>query len=322
VKARAAEIGAHMPSTYGLAFPRDTSDFVRLSIREVVETLLMAIVFVVVVMYVFLQSWRATLVPAIAVPVVILGTMAVLAVFGYSINTMTLFGMVLSIGLLVDDAIVVVENVERLMEEKGLDPRSATLTSMDELGSALFGVALVLCAVMLPMAFFGGSTGVIYRQFSVTIVTAMLLSVMVALFLSPPLCATVLKPKTDRSPTGLVQLTALRAHANIIRRHRRPDDPAATSIRHRLRLLILVIPLIFARLPTEFLPQRTRDWYLCNLHYLRARLPSEQRRYFMKSSVTFSSTNGLGRSFIHVLGEWLVRERPERRRRLRNAARL
>ena len=157
-------------------------------------TLIEAIALVVLVMYVFLQNWRATLIPAIAVPVVLLGTFGVLAVAHYSINTLTLFALVLVIGLLVDDAIVVVENVERIMHDEGLSPRDATLKSMEEITGALIGIGLVLTAVFLPMAFFGGSTGVIYRQFSITIVSAMTLSIMVALVLSPSLCATLLKP--------------------------------------------------------------------------------------------------------------------------------
>jgi multidrug efflux pump len=194
VRAKVASLSSIMPSGYAVAYPVDNSSFVRTSIKEVIETLVIAIILVVIVMYLFLQSWRATLVPAIAVPVVLLGTFGILSLFGYSINTLTLFGMVLAIGLLVDDAIVVVENVERLMTDNGMNPREATIASMDEIGSALVGIAMVLSAVLLPMAFFGGSTGVIYRQFSVTIVAAMALSVLVALVLSPALCATMLKP--------------------------------------------------------------------------------------------------------------------------------
>jgi multidrug efflux pump len=198
VKARVDELAKSLPHGYRIAYPLDTSDFVKRSIHEVIETLVIAIVLVVIVMYAFLQSWRATLIPAIAVPVVLLGTFGILDVLGYSINTLTLFAMVLAIGLLVDDAIVVVENVERLMHDEGLNPYDATVKSMDEIGSALVGIALVLSAVLLPMAFFGGSTGVIYRQFSITIVSAMGLSVMTALVLSPALCATLLKP-VDRA---------------------------------------------------------------------------------------------------------------------------
>ncbi|MDU7559587.1 MAG: efflux RND transporter permease subunit, partial [Pseudomonas sp.] len=165
-----------------------------LSIEEVVKSLGEAIVLVVLIMFLFLQNVRATLIPAITVPVVLLGTFGVLALFGYSINTLTMFAMVLAIGLLVDDAIVVVENVERVMSEEGLSPLEATRKSMAEITSALVGIALVLSAVFIPMAFFGGSTGIIYRQFSVTIVSAMVLSVLVAMTLTPALCATLLKP--------------------------------------------------------------------------------------------------------------------------------
>jgi multidrug efflux pump len=200
IKAKVGELARDLPPGYVVAFPRDTTDFIRLSIYEVVETLIVAIILVVIVMFVFLQSWRATLIPAIAVPVVLLGTFGVLAIFGYSINTLTLFGMVLAIGLLVDDAIVVVENVERIMAEEGLGPRQATIKSMGEVSGALIGIGLVLSAVLLPMAFFGGSTGVIYRQFSITIVSAMMLSVLVALILSPALCAQMLKPGQHHQP--------------------------------------------------------------------------------------------------------------------------
>ena len=202
VKAEVDKLQSQLPAGYHAFYARDTSTFVKLSIEEVVKTLIIAIILVVIVMYVFLQSWRATLVPAIAVPVVLLGTFAVLYAVGYSINTMTLFGMVLAIGLLVDDAIVVVENVERIMEHEGLSPFDATIKSMGEIGSALVGIALVLSAVLLPMAFFGGSTGVIYRQFSVTIVASMVLSVITALVLSPALCATILKPATRPGADG------------------------------------------------------------------------------------------------------------------------
>jgi multidrug efflux pump len=194
VKARAEALKSSLPPGMKLVYPIDNTLFIRLSIHDVVVTLLEAIALVVLVMYIFLQNWRATLIPAIAVPVVLLGTFGVLAAAGYSINTLTLFALVLVIGLLVDDAIVVVENVERIMHEERLSPRDATLKSMQEITGALVGIGLVLTAVFLPMAFFGGSTGVIYRQFSITIVSAMSLSIMVALVLSPSLCATLLKP--------------------------------------------------------------------------------------------------------------------------------
>ena len=194
VKARVAELQPFFPEGIEVIYPYDTTPFVQLSIEEVIKTLFEAIVLVFVVMYLFLQNFRATLIPTIAVPVVLLGTFGVLSLFGFSINVLTMFGMVLAIGLLVDDAIVVVENVERVMSEEGLPPREATRKSMDQITGALVGIALVLSAVFVPMAFFGGSAGAIYRQFSLTIVSAMALSVLVALVLTPALCATILKP--------------------------------------------------------------------------------------------------------------------------------
>ena len=194
VKAKMAEISKSFPPDVKVDFSYDTTPFIQLSIEDVVKTLIEAVLLVFVVMYLFLQNLRATLIPTIAVPVVLLGTFGILAMFGYSINTLTMFAMVLAIGLLVDDAIVVVENVERIMAEEGLSPVDATRKSMQEITGALIGIVLVLTAVFLPMAFFGGSTGVIYRQFAVTIVSAMVLSIAVALILTPALCATLLKP--------------------------------------------------------------------------------------------------------------------------------
>ena len=199
VKAKVAEIAPRMPQGYDYAFANDTSDFIKLSVREVVKTLFEAILLVVLVMFVFLQSWRATLIPFIAVPVVLLGTFGILYALGFSINTMTLFGLVLATGLLVDDAIVVVENVERLMDENPeMTPRDATIASMEQIQMALVAIALVLSAVFLPMVFFGGSTGVIYRQFSATIVSAMALSVFIALTLSPAIAANILRSANMR----------------------------------------------------------------------------------------------------------------------------
>lgn len=186
------------PQGIVVAYPRDSTPFVTVSIGNVVQTLIEAIVFVVAVMYLFLQNWRATLIPSLTVPVVLLGTFGILSLLGYSINTLTLFAMVLAIGLLVDDAIVVVENVERVMEEEHLDPLQATLHSMREITGALIGIALVLSAVFIPIAFFGGSVGIIYRQFTVTIVSAMSLSVLVALTLTPTLCAHLLKSRNEK----------------------------------------------------------------------------------------------------------------------------
>ncbi|MET0443282.1 MAG: efflux RND transporter permease subunit, partial [Pseudorhodoplanes sp.] len=287
VKARVAELSTHLPEGYMLAYPRDTTDFIRLSIKEVVETLLVAVILVVIVMFLFLQSWRATLVPAIAVPVVLLGTFGILAAFGYSINTLTLFGMVLAIGLLVDDAIVVVENVERIITAEGLTPREATIKSMGEIGSALIGIALVLSAVMLPMAFFGGSTGVIYRQFSVTIVSAMLLSVLVALILSPALCATLLKAGDhdplhrrgwfgrfnrwfDRLTTRYVEATR-----GVIRKR------GLHLIAYAVLLALLL--WLFVRLPTGFLP--TEDQGAAIVQFTLPAGATEERTDTIRSEV-------------------------------------
>lgn len=194
IRTEVERLTPRFPQGVVAAYPRDSTPFVTVSIESVVRTLIEAILFVVAVMYLFLQSWRATLIPTLTVPVVLLGTFGILSLLGYSINTLTLFAMVLAIGLLVDDAIVVVENVERLMVEEDLTPLEATLRSMNEITGALIGIALVLSAVFIPMAFFGGSVGIIYRQFSVTIVSAMALSALVALTLTPTLCAHLLKP--------------------------------------------------------------------------------------------------------------------------------
>jgi multidrug efflux pump len=258
IKARVAELTTNLPHGYVVVYPRDTTDFIKLSVKEVIKTLFEAVILVVIVMFIFLQDWRATLVPAIAVPVVLLGTFGVLALFGYSINTLTLFGMVLAIGLLVDDAIVVVENVERIMEEEKMTPSEATAKSMEEIGSALVGIALVLSAVLLPMAFFGGSTGVIYRQFSITIVTAMALSVMVALILTPALCATLLRQKTHAKDKG--DGIAARFNRWFDRSTDRYVNGVGSVIAHRfLHLLVyggilVLLAILFVRLPTSFLP--------------------------------------------------------------------
>ena len=194
IKAELAKISEKLPKGYKIVYPRDNTPFVQESIKEVVKTLFEAVLLVVIVMFIFLQSWRATLIPAITVPIVILGTFAVLFILGMSINTLTLFALVLAIGLLVDDAIVVVENVERLMHEQNMTAKEASIASMQEMTGALVGITVVLTAVFIPMAFFSGSTGVIYRQFSITLVAAMALSLLVALILTPALCAIILKP--------------------------------------------------------------------------------------------------------------------------------
>jgi HAE1 family hydrophobic/amphiphilic exporter-1/multidrug efflux pump len=258
VKAEIAELSKEFPADIKVAYPYDTTPFVELSIEQVMHTLVEAVVLVFLVMFLFLQNWRATLIPTIAVPVVLLGTFAVLLAAGYSINTLTLFGMVLAIGLLVDDAIVVVENVERLIQDEGLSPREAARKSMDELGGALVGIAVVLAAVFLPMAFFGGSTGVIYRQFSITIVTSMALSVLVALILTPALCATILKPATGthherKGFFGWFNRTFDRNTARYGDSVLRMNKSWKRSML-LYALIVIGMGVVFARLPGGFLP--------------------------------------------------------------------
>jgi multidrug efflux pump len=262
VKAEVERQAKNFPRGFRHAFPLDSTEFVRLSIDEVVKTLFEAIVLVVIVMFLFLQNWRATLIPAIAVPVVLLGTFGVLAIFGFTINTLTLFGMVLSIGLLVDDAIVVVENVERVMREKpGITAREATIQSMHEIQTALIAIALVLSAVFLPMAFFGGSVGEIYRQFSITMVSAMILSVVVALVLTPALAATLLEPPRD---AGAPQNRLRRAGQWFQQAFERTSDryragvvrvlDRAGAIMAGYLVLVAALAVIVVSLPTSFLP--------------------------------------------------------------------
>ena len=260
VKAKITEMEPYFPSGMKTVYPYDTTPFVKISIEEVVQTLIEAIVLVFFVMYLFLQNFRATLIPTIAVPVVLLGTFGVMAAFGFTINTLTMFGLVLAIGLLVDDAIVVVENVERLMSEEDLSPLEATRKSMDQITGALVGIALVLSAVFIPMAFFGGSTGAIYRQFSITIVSAMVLSVLVALILTPALCATLLKP---------VAHGEFGAQKGFFGWFNRMFDSSANSyqnsvskvVRQGVRfgvlyaILLAVLGTLFMRMPSSFLPE-------------------------------------------------------------------
>ncbi len=264
VQAKLEQLKPYFPAGLKYEVAYDTTPFVRISIEEVVKTLLEAIALVVLVMYLFLQNWRATLVPVIAVPVVLLGTFGVLTLLGYSINTLTMFAMVLAIGLLVDDAIVVVENVERLMSEEGMSPRQATSTSMGQITGALVGIALVLTAVFLPMAFFGGATGEIYRQFSVTIAAAMLLSLLVALTLSPALCASLLKPIEKGGHVSHKGLLG-RFFGWFNDRFDRGADGYGRGVgkligRRKLGGLIYlvllgVMALLFWRLPSSFLPE-------------------------------------------------------------------
>ncbi|WP_145523229.1 multidrug efflux RND transporter permease AcrD [Yersinia rohdei] len=270
VKARIAELTPFFPHGLEAKIAYETTPFVKASIKDVVKTLLEAILLVFFVMYLFLQNFRATLIPTIAVPVVLLGTFAILSIFGFSINTLTLFAIVLAIGLLVDDAIVVVENVERVMSEEGLDPREATRKSMGQIQGALVGIALVLSAVFIPMAFFGGTTGAIYRQFSITIVSAMVLSVLVALILTPALCATMLKP---------IKAGHHQAKGGFFGWFNRTFDRSARSyergvarvLHHSLRYMLLYLlllgglALLFLKLPTSFLPLEDRGVFMAQV---------------------------------------------------------
>jgi multidrug efflux pump len=277
VRAAIVEQAKTFPPGYKYAFPNDSTAFIKLSVQEVVLTLIEAILLVVIVMFVFLQSWRATLIPAIAVPVVLLGTFGILAALNFSINVLTLFGLVLSIGLLVDDAIVVVENVERVMEEEpGISARDATIKSMDQVQTALIAIALVLSAVFLPMAFFGGSVGVIYRQFSITIVSSMALSVLVALVLSPALAATLLKPpgeeRHDSNPLDRA-LGRFGGRFNtwfnhVAERYTRAVAWVISKTRIAMIVyaaLLAILVLVFLRLPTSFLP--AEDQGIAQLQY-------------------------------------------------------
>ena len=265
IQAQVDHLTAQLPEGYKLVYPRDNTPFVKESMKEVVKTLFEAIALVIVVMFLFLQNWRATLIPAITVPVVILGTMAVLYVLGMSLNTLTLFALVLAIGLLVDDAIVVVENVERLMKEKSLTAQQASIESMQEIGGALIGITVVLTAVFIPMAFFSGSTGVIYRQFSITLVAAMSLSLAVALILTPALCSVILKPHAQAAKWAtwfnqkLEQLKFyyLKSVHSIIQ-----HKAISLSI---FVALLAVFALFYRALPTSFIP--SEDQGILNVQF-------------------------------------------------------
>ncbi|EMX7403944.1 efflux RND transporter permease subunit [Salmonella enterica] len=267
IKAKLAELQPFFPQGMKVVYPYDTTPFVKISIHEVVKTLFEAIILVFLVMYLFLQNIRATLIPTIAVPVVLLGTFAVLAAFGYSINTLTMFGMVLAIGLLVDDAIVVVENVERVMMEGNLSPREATEKSMSQIQGALVGIAMVLSAVFIPMAFFGGSTGAIYRQFSITIVSAMALSVLVALILTPALCATLLKPVSaehHEKKSGFFGWFNTRFDHSVNHYTNSVSGIVRNTGRYLIIYLLIVVGMavLFLRLPTSFLPEEDQGVFL------------------------------------------------------------
>ncbi|QTX21944.1 efflux RND transporter permease subunit [Comamonas aquatica] len=316
VAAKLAEMKAFFPNDIDYFVSSDSTPFVRASIHEVVKALGEAMVLVVIVMFIFLQNFRATLIPAIAVPVVLLGTFGVLSAAGYSINTLTMFAMVLAIGLLVDDAIVVVENVERVMHETGLSGKEATRRSMREITSALVGIGVTLSAVFVPMAFFGGSTGVIYRQFSITIVAAMALSVFVALTLTPALCATILKPPSQhgherqlrRGILGLndrffrwfnhhFDATALRYQGGVVWALRRTKRMALVFV-----LILAAVWLLLARLPTSFLPDEDQGFVSVSVNLpagaADARLQEvldQVRDYFAQQPevISFNQVSGL-----------------------------
>ncbi|WJD49939.1 efflux RND transporter permease subunit [Enterobacter sp. PGRG2] len=334
VKQQMAHLQPYFPHGLKLVYSYDTTPFIKISIREVFKTLFEAIVLVFLVMYLFLQNLRATLIPTIAVPVVLLGTFAILAAFGYSINTLTMFGMVLAIGLLVDDAIVVVENVERVMVDEGLSPKEATQKSMSQIQGALVGIAMVLSAVFVPMAFFGGSTGVIYRQFSITIVSAMALSVLVALILTPALCATLLKPTahgtTNRMFGWFNRLFEQSTH------HYTGSVQKLLSRTGRYMVLYLVIVVgmacLFLRLPTSFLPEEDQGVFLTMVTLPAGaaqdrteKIMQEVTRYYLTNeknnvdsvfTVTGFGLNGKGQNnglaFIR-LTDWAQREGEENR---------
>ncbi|MDH0365002.1 efflux RND transporter permease subunit [Comamonas aquatica] len=316
VAAKLAEMKAFFPNDIDYFVSSDSTPFVRASIYEVVKALGEAMVLVVIVMFIFLQNFRATLIPAIAVPVVLLGTFGVLSAAGYSINTLTMFAMVLAIGLLVDDAIVVVENVERVMHETGLSAKEATRRSMREITSALVGIGVTLSAVFVPMAFFGGSTGVIYRQFSITIVAAMALSVFVALTLTPALCATILKPPSQhgherqlrRGILGLndrffrwfnhhFDATALHYQGGVVWALRRTKRMALVFV-----LILAAVWLLLARLPTSFLPDEDQGFVSVSVNLpagaADARLQEvldQVRDYFAQQPevISFNQVSGL-----------------------------
>jgi len=267
VKATLAKLEPFFPAGLEVVYPYDTTPFVKISIKEVGKTLFEAIVLVFLVMFLFLQNFRATLIPTIAVPVVLLGTFAILAAFGYSINTLTMFGMVLAIGLLVDDAIVVVENVERVMVEEGLPPKEATKKSMEQIQGALVSIAMVLSAVFIPMAFFGGSTGVIYRQFSITIVSAMVLSVLVAMILTPALCATMLKPVAKgehHEKKGFFGWFNKKFEQSTHHYTDSVGNILRSTGRYLVIYLLIVVGMafLFIRLPTSFLPEEDQGVFL------------------------------------------------------------
>ncbi|WP_139411159.1 efflux RND transporter permease subunit [Aeromonas veronii] len=336
VRAKLNELSDYFPANMEIVYPYDTTPFVKISIEEVVQTLIEAIFLVFCVMYLFLQNFRATLIPTIAVPVVLLGTFGVMAAFGFSINTLTMFGMVLAIGLLVDDAIVVVENVERLMSEEDLSPLEATRKSMTQITGALVGIALVLSAVFVPMAFFGGSTGAIYRQFSLTIVSAMVLSVLVALILTPALCATLLKPMKDGefgAKRGFFGWFNRAFDAGTNRYQSGVRKVIKQGVRYSLiyGAMLAVLAVLFMRMPTSFLPEEDQGVIMSMVQLpvgaTKQRTEvvlADMRDYFLKnekdnvdsvltvSGFSFAgSGQNAGMAFIK-LKDWSERKSPDR----------
>ena len=335
VRNKLSELQPYFPAGVQVVYPYDTTPFVEISIKEVAHTLIEAIILVFLVMYLFLQNFRATLIPTIAVPVVLLGTFGVMAAFGFSINTLTMFGLVLAIGLLVDDAIVVVENVERIMTEEGLSPLEATRKSMDQITGALIGIALVLSAVFVPMAFFGGATGAIYRQFSLTIVSAMALSVLVALILTPALCATLLKPiqpGTHQQKRGFFGWFN-RTFENGADRYR---ESVAYVLKRTGRFGLIYLLLIggmvflFSQLPTSFLPEEDQGVFFTMVqlptgatqertqkildqvrdHYLTEE-KSNVKSVLTVAGFSFAGTGqNMGIAFVQ-LKDWSERKNPE-----------
>jgi HAE1 family hydrophobic/amphiphilic exporter-1 len=343
VKAKMKELSRFFPAGMKFVYPYDTTPFVKVSIEEVVKTLLEAILLVFLVMYLFLGNIRATLIPTIAVPVVILGTFAVLGFFGFSVNMLTMFAMVLAIGLLVDDAIVVVENVERIMSEEGLPPKEATRKSMVQITSALIGIGLVLSAVFGPMAFFGGSTGVIYRQFSVTIIASMLLSVVVALILTPVLCASLLKPvgKGHEAAEGgfrLLRPFFLWFDRMFFRVRDKYQALVGHMLTRKLRylfiylLVVAALGFLFQRMPTAYLPDEDQGILLsqvlmptgATLEQTR-KVVEEVQRYFLEnekeavescmaiSGVGFSGRAQNNAMIFAKLKDWKLRNRADLR---------
>ena len=306
VKAKIAELSKFFPPGIQVNYPMDTAPFIRISIEEVVKTLGEAIVLVFLVMFLFLQNLRATLIPTIVIPVALLGTFGSLYAFGFSINVLTLFGVVLAIGILVDDAIVVIENVERLMHDEGLSPRDATRKAMEQITGALIGITLVLTAVFIPMAFFSGSVGTIYRQFSLSLVSAMLFSVILAMSLTPALCATFLRPveKGHRHEKRGFFGWFNRGFAAGTTRYR---GWVAHWLKRPVRSLILyavivgVMALMYVRLPTSFLPEEDQGFFITNVQ-LPAEATAERATEVLKQVESYYRQQPEVESFMSVVG--------------------